>query len=153
MPIFPFPGFGGAVLSGLKSKEIVYGTQVEYVPPMNVSPHCTVTKGTLLNGPVARESWALVDVAGGAGAGAGGISLGRGAGAAGGTGLTGGTIGAGAATGAGGTGTARLGSTGALAGGLTDGGMAGGGFTGGGIAGTSGTGFATEMVVVATVGS
>lgn len=107
---------------------------------MNVSPHCTVTKGTLLNGPVASDPATVVDVAGGAGAGAGGISLGRGAGTGGGTGLTGGTmIGAGAAMGAGGTGTAMFGSTGATPGGLTGSRMAG-------------TEVVTERVVVAAVG-
>ena len=40
----------------------MYGTQVEYVPPMKVSSHTTVTKGTLLNGI------AVTDAGGAAGA-------------------------------------------------------------------------------------
>lgn len=43
-------------MDGLKSRDTVYGTQVEYVPPMEVSSHTTVTKGTLLNGAVVTDS-------------------------------------------------------------------------------------------------
>lgn len=42
IPITPTPGSGTCVCAGSKSRDMVCGHQVEYVPPIHVSAHTTV---------------------------------------------------------------------------------------------------------------